>query len=350
MTMEQHPINVLVVEDSPVVQLLLKHIINSDPQLRVIGTANDGEEALAFFSSGKPDVVLMDIHMPKMDGFDTTRKIMETHPVPIIICSATMKREEVDTTFRALDAGAVAFVEKPVGLADRGFDLMVRELIQSIKLMSEVKVVKRRARPPVVETAPAVAKPPAPIQIIAIGASTGGPPVIQTILAGLPQNLPVPVLIVQHIAAGFLDGMVDWLNKTTSLPVQMAAHGHKAQPGQVYLAPDGFQMGIGASGRILLSQDPPENELRPAVSYLLRSVANACGANAVGVLLTGMGKDGAAELKLLKDKGAITIVQDAETSIVHGMPGEAIQLGAATYVLPPPRIAATLATLVNQQK
>ena len=349
MNTENRKIEVLLVEDSPVVQLLLKHVINADPRLHVMGTANDGEAAVQFLSHDKPDIVLMDVQMPKMDGFDATRKIMETEPLPIIICSATMHREEVNTTFRALEAGAVAFVDKPVGLGHTGFDAMAKELTDSIKLMSEVKVVKRWAKPQRGEAVSAAEKPSVPVKLIAIGASTGGPPVIQTILAALPKNLPVPVLIVQHIAAGFLPGMVEWLKQTTGLPVEMARHGEEALPGHVYLAPDGQQMGIAAGNRIQLGSEPPENGLRPAVSYLFRSVANTCGANAVGVLLTGMGCDGAAELKLMKDKGAVTIAQDAESSIVHGMPGEAIRLGGATHVLPPPRIAATLATLVNNR-
>jgi two-component system chemotaxis response regulator CheB len=143
--------------------------------------------------------------------------------------------------------------------------------------------------------------------------------------------------------------MVDWLRQTTPLPVQLGVHGAPALPGNVYLAPDGFHMGLLPGGRVWLSKDAPENGLRPAVSFLFRSIANTSGARAVGVILTGMGRDGADELKLLKDKGAVTIAQDAETSVIHGMPGEAMQLGAALYTLPPDRIAATLVTLVNRR-
>lgn len=348
--MADRPINVLVVEDSPVVQSLLRHVINADPRLHVMGMANDGEAAIEMLSRERPDVVLMDVHMPKMDGFDATRRIMETQPLPIVICSATMRREDVDTTFRALDAGAVAFVDKPVGPGHRGFDEAVRELRQCIRLMSEVKVVKRWSggRRPATPSQP---EPPRrggeAIRVVAIGASTGGPPAIRSVLAGLPASFPAPVLIVQHIAAGFLQGMVDWLARATRLPVRLATHGEPALPGHVYLAPDGSQMGIGAGGCLLLSKEPPENGLRPAVSYLFRSVAAAYGPNAVGVLLTGMGRDGAEELKLMKDGGAITFAQDKGSSVVHGMPGEAIELGAATYVLNPDEIAATVTALVK---
>jgi two-component system chemotaxis response regulator CheB len=345
-------IKVFVVEDSPVVRMLLTHVLNADEKIEVIGTAENGEVAVASVLKQKPDVVVMDVNMPKMDGFEATRRIMETAPLPILICSASLKRDEVDATFRALDAGAVGFVEKPVGPGHARFDEMVRDLIGSVKLMSGVKVVRRWARDrfrPVAPPPPAApARAAGPVELVAIGASTGGPPVIQTILSGLPKPFPVPVLVVQHIATGFLEGMVDWLRASTKQPIQLGVHGAPLAPGQVYLAPDGFHMGVLPGKRVLLSKDPPENGLRPAVGFLFRSVAKTLAPNAAAVLLTGMGKDGAAELKLLKTNGAVTIVQDAETSIVHGMPGEAVRLGAATYVLPPDQIASTLTAMVQQ--
>jgi two-component system chemotaxis response regulator CheB len=349
--MNANKINVLVVEDSPVVQMLLKHLLDSDPRLHVVGTANNGQEAVDFVAGQKPDVILMDVHMPKMDGYEATRRIMETQPVPIVISSATMTNQEVGMTFHALEAGAVAFIEKPVGLNTPGFDRMMQNLLETVKLMAEVKVVKRWARDRRTVVRP-VAEPPRraeAIQVVAIGASTGGPPVIQTILKGLPRDYPAPILVVQHIASGFLGGMVDWLRETTSFPVHLGSHGATALPGTVYLAPDGFHMGLLPGGRILLSKDEPESGIRPAVSFLFRSIANTSGARAVGVLLTGMGRDGADELKLLKDKGAVTIAQDAETSVIHGMPGEAIRLGAALYTLPPEQIVALLLTVVNRK-
>lgn len=354
MTMNKK-ISVLVVEDSPVAQLLLVHILNSDPALTVLGTANNGEEALAFLKRNKPDVIVMDIHMPGLDGFETTRRIMETQPVPIVICSASLNPAEVARTFRALEAGAVAIVAKPVGLGHHEYEDMAGKLVETVKLMSEVKVVKRWPRSRWADglaavSLPAGAKPSdGSIKVVAIGTSTGGPPVLQTILAGLPKDFRFPVLIVQHIAAGFLPGLVDWLNQTTGFPIRIAAHGEPLLPGCAYLAPDGCHLGLGGSGQVALSKQEPENGLRPAVSYLFRSVAAVCGANAVGVLLTGMGRDGADELKLLKDLGAVTIAQDAESSVVHGMPGEAIKLGAATYVLAPDKIPPMLASLAVQK-
>lgn len=342
-------ISVLVVDDSAVARLHLVHILESDPEIRVIGAVNDGQAALDFLEEHKPDVVLMDIHMPGLDGFETTRRIMETRPIPIIICSATTDPKEVATAFRAMEAGAVTCAKKPAGHSDQ----IAADLCETIKLMSEVRVVKRWAR---TAPRPAPALPPsepgrAPgeVKLVGIGASAGGPPVLQMILAGLPKEFPVPVLIVQHIARGFLPGLAEWLSQTTGLQIHIGAHGICPLPGHVYLAPDDFHMGYGANGCILLSRDEPENGLRPAVSYLFRSLAEAAGPGAVGLLLTGMGKDGAAELMLMRDRGAATIAQDRESSVVHGMPGEAIALGGAAQVLPAAKIAGALLTLVNSR-
>jgi two-component system chemotaxis response regulator CheB len=353
--MTDRKINVLVAEDSQVTRLLLIHLLESDPQIRVIGAVSDGRAALDFVKQNKPDVVLMDIYMPHMDGFETTRRIMETQPVPIVICSAVANPKELATTFRSLEAGAVACIEKPVGPEHADFDATATHLLQTVKLMSEVKVVRRwprsRSPPPATPKARRVESKHATAQIklIGIGASTGGPPALQTVLSGLPKDFPVPVLIVQHIAHGFLSGMAEWLNQTTGLQVHIASYGTYPLPGHVYLAPDDFHLGVRADGRILLTQADAENGLRPAVSFLFRSLAEVYGASALGVLLTGMGNDGAAELKLLKDKGAITIAQDRESSVVHGMPGVAIELGGATQVLPADKIADALLAVVNRR-
>ena len=344
----------LIVDDSNAVRMLLGHILDSDPQIRVIGAATNGREALEFVARKKPDVILMDVLMPEMDGFEATRRIMETYPVPIVICSAGSNTREAATLFRLMEAGAVACVETPVGREHKDFEETVANLLQTVKLMSEVKVVRRWPRRE--KTSGASAPPLAPsrahsaVQAVGIGASTGGPPVLQTILAGLPKDFPVPVLIVQHIASGFLTGLTEWLNQTTGLQIHIAAYGIQALPGHVYLAPDEFHMGVGAGIRLVLSKEERDNGLRPSVGYLFRSLAAVCGRNAVGVLLTGMGQDGAEQLKVMKDRGALTIVQDRETSVVHGMPGAAIALDAATAVLPADRIAPALVSFVNQQR
>ena len=346
-------VKVLVVEDSLVAREFIVHLLSSDPEIRVIGTAGNGEEAVEFVRTNKPDVITMDIHMPKMDGFEATRIIMETNPVPIIILSASWNPEEVEKAFLAMQAGAIAALEKPPGLGHPEYEKRMQEIVTTVKLMSEVKVVKRFPRlrekkifPPV---APKVDKRREEIKVIAIGTSTGGPPALQTILSGLSKDISVPVLIVQHIAKGFLSGMVEWLGQTTGFPIHTGKHDEYLLPGNVYIAPDGLHMGVANSGRLALSVDDPINGLRPSVSYLFRSVANVFREKAIGVLLTGMGSDGAEELKLMKDRGAITIAQDKESSVVHGMPGEAIKLDAAMHVMPIDMIGKMLESLVNKK-
>ena len=191
---------------------------------------------------------------------------------------------------------------------------------------------------------------PSRVRIIAIGASTGGPPVLQGILAALPKDLPVPILIVQHMAAGFTQGFVQWLAQSSSLPIHLAMHGEHIRPGHVYVAPDEFHLRIERGDTAVLRKDEPEHGMRPSVSYLFRSVRETYGGDVVAGLLTGMGRDGADELRLLKDKGALTFAQDKDSCVVHGMPGEAIRLDAATLVLTPQKIAAMLAHLANNGK
>ncbi len=348
-------IKVLVVEDSAVVREFLVEILGSDPGIEVIGTANDGEEAVEAVLRTRPDVITMDIHMPKLDGLEATRRIMETHPTPIVIVSGSTDPHEVATTFRAMEAGALAVLRRPAGIGHPDHEATARDLVQTVRLMSEVKVVRRwpRMRPETSVPRPSelgLTRAPAKVRVIAIGASTGGPPVLQTILAGLPKDFPSPVLIVQHMATGFIRGFIEWLAQTSTLPVHIATHGETMLPGHVYVAPDEFQMKVEHGGTIALARDEPKNGLRPSVSCLFRSVAAVYGAEAVAGLLTGMGRDGAEELKLLRDKGAVTFAQDKDSSVVHGMPGEAIRLEAATLVLPPEKIAAALTSLANRRK
>ena len=345
-------IKVLIVDDSPVVREFLVHVLGADPGIRVVGTARDGEEALEAIARHRPDVITMDVHMPRMNGLEATRLIMETCPAPIVIVSGSTDPAEMATTFDAMEAGALAVLRRPAGVGHPDHEVTATELVRTVRLMSEVKVVRRwpRARreaPAPRPAQPDLARRPSKVNVVALGASTGGPPVLHAILAALPKDFPAPVLIVQHMAAGFIQGFVEWLAHTSSLPVKLAAHGEALVPGRVYVAPDGRQMKVERGGRISLTGDEPEHGLRPSVSCLLRSVAEVYGASAVAGLLTGMGRDGAAELRRLKDIGAFTIAQDRASSVVHGMPGEAIRLDAATLVLPPDKIAAVLAGLAN---
>lgn len=344
-------VKVLIVDDSSVARLTLREILGEDPAFRVLADVPDGKEALRFLEdpgNEKPDVVTMDVMMPEMDGFETTRTIMETDPLPIVIITSSYKPDEVEKTFRAMEAGAVTILEKPGSITGEEFQRTAQTLRETVKLMAGVKVVRRW---PSRRTA-AAPKPPsiaaadiADIRAVVLGASTGGPKAILEILSMLPRKFPVPILIVQHISGEFIDGMVQWLGKSTGFPIHPAKNGQKVEPGFVYLAPDDFHMGItevpavSKGYFIQLSRSQPEEGLRPSVSYLFRSAARTYGKHAVGVLLTGMGRDGGEGLKAMKDAGAVTIAQDESTSIVYGMPAEAVKLGAARYVLPLNEIA-----------
>lgn len=346
-------INVLVVEDSPTIREFLVYLLASDPEIQVVGTAANGEEALEAVKNTKPDIVTMDIHMPKKNGLDATRVIMENFPVPIVIVTGSASAGEMELTLSALDAGALAVMKLPMGIGDPQHTATVRELIQTVKLMSEVKVVRRwskQSKPSPAspsQAIPQVGTPLAEIRLVAIGSSTGGPLVLQQILSALPKNFPVPIILVQHIADGFTENFAEWLMHSTGFPVSVAGHGVLMQPGHAYVAPNGYQTTVFGSGRIGLTKGNPGNGHCPSVSSLFQSIAEAYGAHAAGVLLTGMGRDGAAELGLMKKKGAITIAQDKESSIVYGMPGEAVSLGASTYVLAPDKIAEALASITR---
>lgn len=334
-------IKVLVVDDSPLIQELMINILNSDNDIQVIGVVNSGEKAVKFLEKNKPDIITMDINMPGMNGFEATRRIMETNPTPIIVITSLFNCKDMDTTFQAMKAGAISVIEKPVVATEEGFRRASQEIINMVKIMSEVKVVRRKSRSKDIKTKALskVKSTLSDIKIAAIGVSTGGPPVLQTIFSKIPEHVQIPILVVQHIAPGFINELVGWLSQTTKQPIHVAYQGEKALPGHIYFAPDGFHMGVRSNGQIFLSDTEKENNLKPAVSYLFRSIANYYGKSSLNILLTGMGSDGAKELKALKDKGAITVAQDKETSIVYGMPGEAVKLNAATYVLSPEKIA-----------
>lgn len=340
-------IKVLIVDDSKVIQEFLDHLLSSDPEIKVIGVASSGFEALLIVKDIKPDLITIDIQMPGMDGYETARRIMETFPTPIVLVLGNHHHSEAANSDKYKEAGAVAFILRPEPFEITEFASFSRELIQTVKLMSEIKVIKQFPRSRIEKFKPLkiireLENDLKRIKIIAIGASTGGPLALQAILSRLPENLSVPVLIVQHISTGFVRVFMKMLSATSGIRLKIAEDGELVQAGVGYIAPDSHHMGISYENRIILSNQPPENGSKPSVSYLFRSVAQAFGSNALGVLLTGMGKDGAYELKDMKDKGAITVVQNEESSVVFGMPGEALRIGAANQALTPELIAEIL--------
>lgn len=336
MTEERRKIGVVVVDDSPTVREFLVLLLNSDPEIQVVGIAGDGKQALEIVRRKKPDIITMDANMPGMNGFEATREIMQTQPTPIIMVSGAHDGEEVGAVFKAREAGALILIARP-GTSDRPEDRVdVENLIRIVKAFAEVKVVtrwKRHAARPTTALPTDEGRPPQPIQVVAIGASTGGPMALRTLFSGLRKALPVPVIIVQHMADGFTAGFAEWLSREAGIPVRPACRGERIHSGQVYVAPDGYHMLIGPGGQIRLDGSGPVDGPRPSVARLFGSVAEVYGNRALGILLTGMGTDGAAEMKRMNSLGAITIAQDAQSSIVHGMPGEAIRIGAASYVL-----------------
>lgn len=345
-------IRVLLVDDSPVEIELLSYILSSDPEISITASAYNGEDAIAEIKRERPDVITMDVNMPGIDGFETTRKIMETTPIPIIIVSASYRKENVDLSFRAMEAGALTILEKPVGPENPNFEKKKKEFIDTVKLMSEIKVVSRRSAMPLQKEKNGLImddKTGRNIEIIAVGASTGGPQALQILLKEMKGEVNIPVLIVQHITSGFTAGFAEWLSVSTGMNVKMPVDGEIITGGTVYIAPDGFHMGVDKNGCVKLSGDPPIKNLRPAVSYLFKSVAEVYGPRAIGVLLTGMGRDGADELKLMRDKGSITFAQDEESSVVFGMPGEAVKIGGAVCVLPPESIGSRIKEILKHK-
>jgi two-component system chemotaxis response regulator CheB len=332
-------IRVVIVDDSASTRELLRHIISHAPDMEVVGDAGDGRAGIELVQRLRPDVVTMDINMPHMDGFDATRTIMETSPVPIVVVTSSSSPDEVSTSFRALEAGALTVIPKPYGPSHHTHSTDSSHLLETLRLMSEVPVVRRRRH---LTAVPVEALPhPTRNKAVFIGASTGGPPVLQTIFRALQKPFPMPVLVVQHIAEGFLPGLVDWLATTCGMPVRIAVNGEVPSPGTVCFAPDNLRITVNADRQIELL--PPDSQLIvPSVNDLFASAAEAYGPDAIGVLLTGMGKDGASALGRIRSRGGLTMAQDRESSIVFGMPGEAVRLNAAEVVGPPATIAARL--------
>jgi len=348
-------VRVLVVEDSATVSQLLVQIFEAWPETEVVGIARNGQEAVEATDRLMPDVITMDINMPKLNGFEATRAIMQRRPTPIVIVSGTWNPSEVRTTFKALESGALAVLAHPPDRGSPSFESAARELVTTVRLMSEVKVVRRWSRSADEPAGDGGSRAAASlkgtsrqIDVVAIGASTGGPPALHTILSGLPPGLPFPILIVQHLAHGFMAGFIEWLQQASNFPAQEAAHGELAIAGRAYIAPDDFHLGIDECRRLLLSKEVPDAGHRPSVDHLFRSVTASYGPRSAGVLLTGMGVDGAVALKKMRAAGAMTVAQDKATSVIYGMPGEAARIEASMWNLPIESIADFIASLGSE--
>lgn len=347
-------VKVLLVEDLPRGNSGLADFLAADPDILVVGTTDDHEQAIHAIARSRPDLVVLDLNPALPTGVEVTRRIMENHPLPVVMISGGNLPDEVSANLQALAAGALMVLCRPRARGHPDHGASVREMLNTLKLMAEVKVVRRRPRRRSKAKAPVPLgysqSNPAPARIVALGASTGGPLVLHRILSLLSADFPVPIVIVQHIASGFAHGFAQWLAQSSPLRVAVGAEGDRLRPGRVYIAPDDHQMRVVRGGRISLSLERGENGLRPSIACLFRSVAEVYAGGVIAGLLTGMGRDGATELKLLRDCGAVTFAQDEDSSVVYGMAGAAVALEAVQLTLPAERIAAMLTELANPVK
>ncbi len=393
--MSKKPIRVLLVEDSPVAIIILKRILNSSPDIEVVGTARTGVEGLKMIPLVEPHVICTDLHMPQMNGLEFTEQVMSNCPKPILVISASVQPENKENVFELLAAGAIDVFPKPRAGINADYEFIKQELITKVRVLSGVSVftLRRKRNISPIQT-PTTPVKPVPIstenqsfspeqksflpklittvnptvsptvtpaatparakqisvtpsskddrstfltqryRIVTIGASTGGPQALQTILGQLPATFSVPVVCIQHISQGFLQGLVDWLGRECRLPVRIAPAGEVPQPGHIYFAPEGKHLELDQCGRFIYSSTEPYSGHRPSVTVTFNSIAKYYGRSTVGVLLTGMGRDGADGMLTIAKSGGLTIAQNEESCVVFGMPKEAIALGAANHILP----------------
>jgi len=332
MTEEKAKTRVVVIDDSPTVRSLLTSIL-ADAGMDVLGTGSTGRDAVRLVKELKPDVITMDIRMPSMDGFEATRHIMREQPTPIVIITGSMKYDDLDLTFQAMQAGALAVVNKP-GIAD---PQTCETVAQTVQNMSGVRVVHHWDRE---KTIPAnkpkngtsrladLSRRFAEIQVVGIASSTGGPSALAAVLRDLPADYPLPILVVQHVSPGFTSGLTEWLGSVVKMQVDVATHGDRFKPGTIIFAPDNYHLQVSLRGEVELSHSPAYKGLRPSANPLFESLAKHYGKKSLGIVLTGMGDDGVNGLELLHNAGGLTIAQEKNSCVVYGMPKEAVDRNA----------------------
>ncbi|NET16226.1 MAG: chemotaxis-specific protein-glutamate methyltransferase CheB [Okeania sp. SIO1H6] len=360
MTNQVKVIKILIVDDSPVALIVLKRIFAVSPEIEIVGTAKNGLEALKLIPQVQPDVICTDLHMAFMNGLEFTREVMQKYPRPILVISNSVQKYDTQNVFKLLEAGAVDVLPKPETGLTSDYEITQQELINKIKILSGVKVftqyrrninrVKQENQPkifvqnrkdklvniPIVSTKKTIPKyslASKKIKVVAIGASTGGPQALKTIFQNLPANLSVPIICVQHISKGFLTGLINWLAHECQLPVKIASYGELPQAGVVYFPPEEHHLELNNMGKFVCSKTPFLGGHRPSITVTFNSVANFYASFAAGILLTGMGRDGADGMVAIAKAGGLTIAQNEATSVIFGMPKEAIDLGAAKYIL-----------------
>lgn len=338
----------MIVEDSATTRELLVYALAAEHDIEIVAVAEDGAEAVASVAKVRPDIILMDINMPRLNGYEASRKIMEEHPLPILLMTGTWELREVEKIIESMHIGVVGAYEKPYGPGHPRYKELYEKILAGIRVMSDVKVV-RRWKPSFdsksgnfdIET-----KKPA---FILIGSSTGGPPVLHIILKGLPADYPLPILVAQHMSSEFIESFVQWLNFECALNVKIAQEGEKISGGKVYVAPAEYHLSLD-NNRIKLSRGETGELFIPSVSKLFSSVRLCDAPNAVAVLLSGMGNDGADATVELRKGGAITIGQNEATSVVFGMVKEAVKEGGIEFLLPPQGILELLLKIGAEKK
>lgn len=338
-------IKVLIVEDSPLMAKILVTLLNTDPEILVAGIAKTGEEAVRVTPILKPNVITMDIHLPGMDGLEATKQIMAFSPTPILILSSSVLRAKSEKiAFEAMTYGAMDILEKTLFERDKVDEAAKADLIDKIHLLSRVPVISHpmarfESRKKKALALPRVSEEGAEGRVVGITASTGGPQALLEIFKTLPKNFSVPVVVVLHISPGFVEGFVEWLNQNSNLYAKVAQNDEALKPGTVYLAPAELQIRVNESGKIELRKEPPVGGHCPSGTVLLQSMARSLGRKGLGIVLTGMGRDGADGLRSIRAAKGHTIVQDEESSMIFGMPKAAIELNAADEIVPLNEIA-----------
>jgi two-component system, chemotaxis family, protein-glutamate methylesterase/glutaminase len=354
MSMAPQPrVRVMVVEDSLVVRQLLVHIIASDPRLVVAAAVSSAEEALREIGRVQPDVVSMDIRLPGMDGLEATRQIMSEHPTPIVVIADSIEDSSLKISMNALRAGALTVVEKPVGLSSTNYAGIASTICTQLYIMSQVPVVRQRSFAPwrekTTSTEPrldpewSATRP----SIMGIAASTGGPPALAKVLGALPDDFPIPILLVQHMGAPFMEGFASWLNGLMPLKVRLAQDQEIPAAGNVYVAPGDRHLLLSPAGTLKVSAEPPMGNQRPSATMLFQSIARSAGRRGLGVILTGMGEDGAQGLVEMRQAGGYGLAEDESTAVVYGMPAAAARMGGVNVSLPLDLIAPRILRLTQ---
>lgn len=349
-------IGVLIVDDSVLAIAILKRMLSLSADISVVGVAENGRDALSLIPKVRPDVICTDLHMPVMDGLEFTREVMSRHPLPILLVSIS-GRDDSLSAFKVLEAGAVDIFPKPAADPLLDHEKVARQLIGKIRILSGVHVFRR----PYVgsdsgrkmsgstesETTPQV--PTSDVRIIVIGASTGGPDALRAICSQMTRDFPVPVVCIQHIAEGFSSGLLEWLSSQCAAKVKRASPGERPAAGVIYFPEDGKHLLIGEDGCFVHSAEAPLDGHKPSITVTMASLARGYGNGVLGILLTGMGRDGAEGMRAISRAGGITIAQDEKSCVVFGMPRQAIELNAARYVLPLENIARIISSWDNDQ-